>query len=222
MKQKTDNVLTAIVKQVELEAKIALADSSGSHDWDHTERVRNSCVHIGMIEGANLDILALAALLHDIARREQDQSKGRICHAERGAEKARELLRRHDIDIQTIEAVAHCIETHRLKADKFPTTIEAKVLFDADTLDGIGAIGLGRQFAFAALIGARLHNRDVDMENGSWEYSRDDTPYRYFLARQQDIVNRMMTSEGKRLAEGRYNFMLEFFDRINKEVSGDL
>ena len=139
----------SIVEALKEEAKKFFIDARPSHDWGHVERVENMCMSIGVIEKCNLYILSIAAYLHDIARHEEDISKGKICHAEKGAVMAREILSRYNIEQFYIDKVAHCIETHRFRNYKEPKTIEAKVLFDSDKLDSIGAVGIGRAFYFA-------------------------------------------------------------------------
>ena len=115
----------------------------------------------------------------------------------------------------------HCIECHRFRKNKPPISIEAKILFDADKLDSIGAIGIGRAFSFAGGVGARLHIKDIDITKTK-EYSVDDCAYREFLVKLIKLKDRMLTKEGKRIAKERHNFMVEFFDRLNKEVDGEL
>jgi len=120
-----------------------------AHDVSHTDRVLNLALKIGEKEGADLEILKIACLLHDVARHEQDDSKGVICHAERGGEMAREILGELNYSEDKIGKVVHCIETHRFRKGHAPESIEAKVLYDSDKLDGIGAIGIGRSFSFS-------------------------------------------------------------------------
>ena len=71
------------------EAKGFFSDARGSHDWEHTERVYALCMSLGREEGADLDVLRFAAVLHDVGRGFEDESRGKICHAERGAVNAR-------------------------------------------------------------------------------------------------------------------------------------
>lgn len=192
-----------------------------SHDWEHTQRVYHLCMHIGRKEGADLEILKLAAILHDIGRGEQDRSNGKVCHAEKGAVMAEEILEKHNISREKTDEVVHCIETHRFRGEKIPQSKEAKILFDADKLDAIGAIGIGRAFVFAGEIGAKVHNKDVDIEKTK-SYTEEDTAYREFIVKLRKVKDRMLTEEGKRIAEGRHKFMVDFFDRLNKEVDGEL
>lgn len=203
------------------EVKKIFSEAKGSHDWDHTERVYKLCMHIGEREGADLEVLRYAAILHDIGRNEQDNSNGKVCHAEIGAVMAREILTRYDFSDAQIDEIVHCIETHRFRGDKIPVSKEAQVLYDADKLDAIGAIGIGRAFVFSGEIGAKVHDKDVDIENTK-SYSEDDTAYREFLVKLKKIKDKVLTKEGKRIAEDRHNFMVEFFDRLNKEVEGEL
>ena len=198
-----------------------LADAKGSHDWEHTRRVYALCLYIGEKENADLKILKLSALLHDIARSEQDRSNGEICHAEKGAILAKEILKKKGFDIETIEKVVHCIKSHRFRNMHYPKTKEAEVLFDADNLDAIGAVGIGRSFLFAGEIGAKLHNKNVNMAKDA-AYSKDDTAYREYTIKLNKIKDRMLTNEGKLLAEERHNFMVDFFNRLNDEVDGKI
>ncbi len=71
--------------QIQKEAKKHFFNAKGSHNWNHTQRVYNLCIHIGKKEHVDFDILKCAAILHDIGRNHQDESNGKIGHAEKGA-----------------------------------------------------------------------------------------------------------------------------------------
>ena len=210
-----------VFSQIQEEVVKHFLNAKGSHDWEHTERVHNLCIRIGKKENADLEILKYAAVLHDIGRNHQDESNGEICHAEKGTMLARKLLEKYDIDHKKIENIVHCIESHRFRGRITPQSIEAKVLFDADKLDSIGAVGIGRAFLFAGEVGAKLHDKDVDLENTK-PYTKEDTAYREFKVKLRKIKDRMLTVEGKKIAERRHRFMVNFFDRLNKEVDGIL
>jgi uncharacterized protein len=207
------------IENIKTEAKSYFTNARGSHDWDHTERVYDLCLRIGKKENADIEILKLAAILHDIGREEEDRSNGKICDAEKGAILARELLEKYKIEENKIDKIVHCVECHRFRGNKIPQSIEAKVLFDADKLDSIGAVGIGRTFLFAGEVGARLHNKEVDIENTK-PYTVEDTGYREFVVKLSKIKDKMLTSEGKKIAEERHEFMVKFFDRLNEEVDG--
>ncbi len=200
-------------------AKKLTTDSNGSHDWFHTRRVYDLCMKIGKKEGANLDILGMAAFLHDIGRPFQDRSKGKICHAEKGAELAADILSKIDIPEEYRDNIIHSIHTHRFRGSNRPETIEAKVLFDADKLDSIGAVGIGRAFLFAGEVGATLHNPDVAPEECE-SYTKNDTCYREYKIKLTKVKDRMLTKEGCRIALERHRFMESFFDRFMMEFRG--
>jgi len=207
------------IENIKTEAKSYFTNARGSHDWDHTERVYNLCLRIGKKEDADLEILKLAAILHDIGREEEDKSNGKICHAEKGAVLARKLLRKNNLDKEKIDEICHCIGCHRFRKNNASKTKEAKILFDADKLDSIGAVGIGRTFLFAGEVGARLHNKDINIKKTK-PYTIEDTGYREFMVTLRKIKDRMLTREGQRIAEKRHKFMVKFFDRLNKEVDG--
>jgi len=135
-----------LFKKIKREAREYFKGAKGSHDWSHVERVYKLSLKIGKKEMANLKILKLAAILHDIGRKYQDEAKGEINHAEKGADLAKEILQKHGFEKEMIEKITHCIETNRFRGNKKPKSKEAKILFDADKLDAIGATGIGRAF----------------------------------------------------------------------------
>ncbi len=211
----------SLLAEIRTEAAVFFRKAWGSHDWDHTERVLRLCLRIGRKEQADLTVLELAALLHDIGRAEEDASSGRVCHGRAGAVLAKELLERRGLDPGLVREVVHCIRTHRFRKRAAPQTLEARVLFDADKLDSIGAVGVGRAFLFAGEVGARLHDSRIDVRKTK-PYTRDDTAYREYLVKLGRVKDRIFTREGRRIAAERHRFMVEFFDRLNKETEGAL
>jgi len=211
----------ALLAAVRAEAEGFFRGARGSHDWDHTERVRRLCLRIGKKEKADLGVLELAALLHDIGRGAEDASNGRVCHGRAGAALAAQVLERHGLDPRLVREVLHCIRTHRFRKRAVPKTLEARVLFDADKLDSIGAVGIGRAFLFAGEVGARLHDPGIDVRRTK-PYTRDDTAYREFLVKLRRVRGRIFTREGRRIAAERHRFMAAFFDRLTKETRGTL
>ena len=77
-----------VLKKIKKLAQKMLDEARGSHDWEHTLRVYRLCDRIGPAEGADMDVLHIAAYLHDIGRRFQDDANGAVCHAEKGAQMA--------------------------------------------------------------------------------------------------------------------------------------
>ncbi len=190
----------------------------GAHGPDHSERVLRTALYLGRELGADLRVLAAAALLHDIGRREESQSRGAVCHARRGAELAAPILRDLGYDEALIAAICHAIAAHRFRGDCAPQSLEARILFDADKLDSIGAIGIGRAFLFAGQVGARLHNPEADHGRTS-SYSLEDTAFREFQVKLAKVREQMQTELGRRLAQERHGFMLDFFAQLTRETS---
>ena len=217
----TPSVAPALLSRVREEAGAFFRSARGSHDGDHTERVRRLCLRIGRKEKADLGVLELAALLHDIGRAEEDRSRGRVCHARSGAALARSILADHGVDPAVVRAVVEAIRTHRFRRGGVPRTLEARVLFDADKLDSIGAVGIGRAFLFAGEVGARLHDKAIDVRRTK-PYTREDTAYREYLVKLSRVRDRMTTREGLRIAAERHRYMAAFFARLNKETDGVL
>jgi len=209
-----------IFEKIKDEVKQKLSGINSCHEWEHTERVYNLAMRIGKKENADLEILGLAAILHDIARKEQDESNGKVCHAEKGAILAREILEKYNIPAEKTGNICHCIETHRFRDNNNPKTLEAKILYDSDKLDAIGATGVARAFSFAGHIGAKVHDKNVILEDKA-EYTQDDTAFREFLVKLRYLKDKMLTCEGRRVAQERHSFMEKFFDRLNKEVDGE-
>lgn len=209
----------------ELEKKVQqmLLSMPSCHDWDHTVRVRQTAGKLAAAEKADLLLVDYAALLHDIGRLQELKDQGKTCHAVLGAGMAVQVLAELGIPSCTfVEQVAACVRTHRYRgrtAEK-PSSLEAKVVFDADKLDSLGAIGLARSFHFAGRIGARVHNREQDALN-SPSYSREDSAYREFLVKLQHLPEAMLTDSGRRIAKKRYSLMLQFFQELNLECSGE-
>ncbi len=191
----------------------------GSHKWDHTLRVYRLCEHIGTVAGVDMDVLLAAAYLHDIGRSYQDESNGAVCHAEKGAWMAEPLVEKLALSGTQKKNILHCIRSHRFRGRHEPETPEARVLFDADKLDAIGAVGVARAFLFAGEIGARLHSVEANIEDVE-PYSVDDTGYREFKVKLSKIRDRILTAEGRKLAEGRHAIMIEFFKRFLEECEG--
>jgi uncharacterized protein len=203
-------------------AKDRMSRLHSSHGWDHVERVRRTAEKIAATEkNADIFIVKAAAILHDIARIDEVESTGNDCHAEKGSRIAYDFLTSNGLDAERADRIRLCILSHRYRNDHVPDSIEAKILYDADKLDSIGAVGIGRAFLFSGEVGARLHNPDIDI-NLTRAYSKEDTAYREYMMKMRFIRDKMHTAEGRRLAEERHRYMAQFFDRLQDEVKGVL
>jgi uncharacterized protein len=209
--------------------------SSSAHDLDHTFRVlQNAKLIASKMDNVDLEVLELAALLHDIARMREDTDKtGKTDHALLGAEMASNILRRFGYPEETIEKVADSIRSHRFRTDRTPKFLEGKILFDADKLDAIGAIGIARAYMIAGQMGERLYAKADDIES----YKKQNLVGGKSTGRIKDIskhsVNieyetkfkkipeRLFTEVAKQIAYERLEFMKKFFAQLESEIRGE-
>jgi uncharacterized protein len=207
-------------KKLTLAAKSYFKNCRGSHGWDHVVRVADLCKTIGRAEGASMSVLMAAAFLHDIGRKAEDVSRGKRDHAKLGARLAGSLLREFSLTATERQRIVECIRTHRFRDGHDPVSIEAKVLYDADKIDSLGAVGVGRAFLFAGEVGARLVNERRIADSSS--YSPEDTAYREYLVKLRKLPAKLCTVSGRRIARERARVMREFFRAFRKETAGNL
>ena len=207
-------------------------ENDWAHGRSHIERVIRSAVEIGKQEGADIEVIELAAILHDIFSREETHSKIKgFRHEIEAAKVSRGILGKLGISDATIEAVAHCIEAHRKRASSEPQTIEAKCLFDADKLDCIGAIGVTRSAFVSFEHGQEFYKEETDIEAYKRKNVRADgtiidfrlhsSNLEYELSL-KEVAKRMHTKTGRRLSEERAAFMDAFYERFAEELKGRL
>lgn len=214
-----NTLFQAVLKKVSL----ILKDSEGAHDLDHTLRVLNNAEHLAgseVLTDKELQALFLSCLLHDCARPEEFASGGKVCHAQQGGPKSEKILRELGCtDEELIQLVSDAVVRHRYRGKDQPLTKVDKLLYDADKLDSIGAVGIGRAFHFAGRIGARVHNTEQEALT-SQAYSREDSACREYLVKLRHVHGRMLTDPGKRLGAARSAFMEEFFRHLQEETAG--
>ncbi len=209
--------------------------SCSAHSMEHVIRVYNLCLHLAKEEpGIDLDVLKTAALLHDIARVKEDQdNSGKTDHAVLGAEMAEKILKELGWLEEKIKAVKHCILTHRFRSKNKPETKEAKILFDADKLDLLGSVGIARSFVIAGGYGQKIYSETpVD------EYIKDNliggkidgrikdvskhAPNLEFETKFKHIPERLYTQKAREIAKERMEFMERFFERLKREIKGEI
>jgi len=205
------------------EVRKILAVGPECHGWDHTVRVWHNARRLARAEKADEAVVEYAAILHDIGRADEFAAEGQTCHAEVGAGRVPGILRSLGIeDEEFIRHVSGCVSTHRFRKreESVPKSLEARVVFDADKLDSMGAIGVGRAFHFAGRVGARVHNTSQEALNAP-SYSREDSAHREFLVKLRRLHKAMLTDSGRMTAAERHEFMTEFFDRLGRETEGE-
>jgi len=209
------------------QARAWYASADPIHAFDHILRVLALAERIGKAEGADLEILRAAALLHDAVGTtpEGDGSTGeRVSHHTASADFARSVLEAEGWPEDRIEAALHCIRAHRYRdRSEPPATLEAKILFDADKLDVLGAIGAARTVGFAALAGQPTYSEPSQSFRASSqkEAGEPHSAYHEFLFKLSNVKDRMYTPTARALAEARHAYLEAFFEQLGAEVRGE-
>ncbi|MFF3022569.1 HD domain-containing protein [Gottfriedia sp. NPDC057948] len=190
-------------------------DSSG-HDWHHIDRVRNLAVHIAKKENANQFIVECAALVHDVI---DDK-----LHDDLEAQKIQlesilnELLNSNEV----VKAILYIVENISYKGGNgvIPTSLEGKIVQDADRLDAIGAIGVARTFAYGGKKGRSMFNPEFKIrDNMTIEEYRSDksSSLHHFYEKILKLKDLMNTKTALEMAEERHLFVEKFIDEFMKE-----
>ena len=199
------------------EARRLYPKNDAAHGFDHVLRVLALAEKIGQAEGADMEIVRAAALLHDVARPEEESSGA--CHAQAGAQRAREILQGHPPE--KVEAVAHAIAAHRFREKSIPQTLEAQVLYDADKLDAMGAIGVARAYAISGQARQRLWGPVPADYRGEAQGTPEHTAVHEFVFKLSRLKRTLFTPTAKAIAAERHRYMVEFFARLEREVKGE-
>lgn len=199
-----------------------------AHDYDHLVRVMALADTIQAREGGDLPTIWAAVAFHDIGQERERRHGGD--HALIGAEMAADMLSRTIFPQQAIPAVQLAIREHRMTGGKIPTTLEGRVLYDADKIDSLGAIGIGRLFCITGRYNQKVYSslpndivEPVDpLVVRQLRRRPDYSPAIEFQLLFGNLPERMTTATGKELALERYTYMKEFFQRLRQEVEGEL
>jgi uncharacterized protein len=196
------------------------------HGFDHIQRVYAMAERLAAAEGADLEIVRAAALLHDAeGSATAGGEEGRAEHQHESAALAGKILQAEGWPADRIAAVQHCIRAHRFRDEREqPQTLEAQVIFDADKLDVIGAVGVARTIAFDAVTGQPIFTRPSEtfLETGKIEAGEQYSSYHEYFFKLRKIKDRLHTSAAQEIAAARHDFMTEFFDRLQAEYAGEL
>ncbi len=199
------------------EAREFYLDDDPVHGFSHILRVYRLCERIGRQENADLTIVRAAALLHDVEG-DVDVREEHHLAAARFAEKT---LIMEGWSEEAIKAVVHCIRAHRFRDNsEKPQTLEAQVLFDADKIDAIGAVGVARAVAYAVRAGMDVYAppSDLYLSSGKYEPGESQTVAHEYLFKLRHIKDRLFTPSGRSLAAERHELMVRFFEGWMKEI----
>lgn len=198
------------------------------HDFAHVLRVYRMAEKLAMAEGADGEIVRAAALLHDAQGATPSSAPGgsaeeRANHHQSSAEFAAQVLASEGWTLDRIAAVQHCIRAHRYRSSgEAPITIEAKVLFDADKLDVLGAIGAARTIGYSVLDGQPFFSEPSEqfLSSGIKEDGEPHSSYHEFLFKLRKVKDRLFTPTAQALAEKRHQYLVDFYQQLQEEIAG--
>ena len=198
------------------------------HGFDHVLRVLRLAEQLASAEGADLEVVRAAALLHDAQPPEtstQPASSGkRSAHHLDSAAFAHRQLEKEGWAEAKILAVEHCIRAHRFRDDREqPQTLEARILYDADKLDAIGAVGVARAIAYAVAHGQPAYARPSEkfLQTGKVEPGEPHSAYHEYVFKLVKLKERLSTPTAKALAKRRHQFMVAYFEQLEEETALD-
>ncbi len=197
------------------------ANDFSGHDFWHTLRVYNLAKYIGKSEESDIEIVCLAALLHDV-----DDYK-LVGKENEPLKNAKSFLRKQNYSLDKIEKICHIISQVSFKGSDtvIPDTIEGKIVQDADRLDAIGAIGIARTFAYGGSHKIPMHIPELKYNNNmsSDEYYENiGTTINHFYEKLLRLKDMMNTSTAKAMAEHRHRYMQLFLKEFYNEWNGEL
>lgn len=214
--------MSTLIQEVATHIRQKFEGEGSGYDWHHIDRVWKLARRIGQAEGANLEIVELGALVHDIADWKftgGDETVGPL--------EAEKLLKRLGVEPGTILQVVDIVKTISFKGAGVQTpmrTLEGKCVQDADRLDAIGAIGIARCFAYGGHAGRTLYEPDeVPVMHASAEAYKatKSASLNHFYEKLFLLKDRMNTATGKAIAEERHQFMVAFEQQFLAEWRGE-
>ncbi|UQZ36014.1 phosphohydrolase [Paenibacillus sp. PK3_47] len=206
-----------IITEAEAFARSELGQDTTGHDWWHTERVRNTAALIAQMEGADAFICTAAALLHDVADEKLNPSKAE------GMRKVHNWLAERIEDEAQLTHIMQIIDTMSFSGGggEPMATLEGRCVQDADRLDALGAIGIARTMVFSGAKGRPVYDpeippRDETLKQEYRDYSKG-TAVNHFYEKLLKLKDLMNTGYGRRLAEERHDFMVQYLEQFYRE-----
>ncbi len=210
-----------IIQKVEKFVQKKLSSDTTGHDWWHINRVRNLALIIARKEKANIFIVELGALLHDIADWKYNNGDLTV-----GAKVSEKFLKNLKVDFQIIEAVKHIVQEVSFKGAGVKSamkSLEGKIVQDADRIDAIGAIGIARVFAYGGAKNRPMHDptQKFVLNKTFDQYKKGSvSSIAHFYEKLLLVKDRMNTKTGKRMAVARHKFMQKYLKSFYKEWEG--
>lgn len=206
-----------------LEQKIAATDlgNDPAHDLAHFRRVTATARKLCEEESACWEIVMPAAWLHDLVNVPKNDPR-RSQASRLSGEAAIHWLKAQDYPEEFHSGIAHAIEAHSFSAGIEPLTVEARIVQDADRLDGLGAIGVARCFAVAGLLNRRLYHPDLPFEGAQGFAARPPNDIEFtvdhFYVKLFKTVETLRTRAGQEEGRRRAEFMRQFLNELVREI----
>ena len=182
-----------------------------AHDREHILRVLYNAMDIASYENdVDIDVLIAACILHDVGRREQFADPS-VCHAAVGAGKAYDFLKSHGFSEEFASHVRDCVRTHRYRRARPPESVEAKILFDADKLDAVGAMGVARTLNYKGQVGDPLYNMGPDGIPSDGVGDTVNSFFHEYKFKLERLYDGFYTKRGRELAMSRKKAAEEFY-----------
>lgn len=188
----------------------------GAHDLSHLQRVWHNARTLQAEEGGDLEVLLAAVLLHDCVAVEKN-SPLRSQASRLAAEKASKVLANLNWPEEKTSAVVHAIEAHSFSANITPTTLEARLMQDADRLDSLGMLGVARTFYIAGRMGSALYDPQ-DPEARERDYDDKRFCLDHFQTKLLHLADGFQTAAGQRLAQLRHQRLKGFMEQFKEEI----
>lgn len=212
-------IMEHIIEKTIAFVKATLADAEAGHDWFHIERVFHNAQKINEAENGDYIVVALAALLHDIADPKFNNGDEEI-----GPRMAGEFLESLGLDEALILHVQQIIRNLSFKASLGEVTFSSKeldIVQDADRLDAIGAIGIARAFTYGGYKNRVLYDPEIKpkLNMTKEEYKNSSAPtINHFYEKLLLLKDLMKTEAGKIMAAERHDFMLSYLEQFYSEL----
>jgi len=204
-----------IIDSIQSEIK-EIMDNDSAHDFEHVLRVYKNAQKICKKEKANEKLILSAALLHDIVSYRKSDKRSKLSSIE-SAKKSKQILKKYDFTSDEITIICDAIKDHSFSQNKIPSTIEGKILQDADRLDALGAIGIARVFATGGSLKRPFYNIDDPFcktripDDKIWTVD-------HFFQKLLKLESMMNTKSGKIEAKKRTKVLKEFLNQLKQEI----
>ncbi len=209
--------------------KFFVKNQDSAHDFDHILRVYNIALKLVKNQKVDLEVIKIAVLLHDIGMGKE--IKNSSCdHAIESAKLAKPFLIKLGLKTNKIQHILDCISSHRYRNEQQSQTLESKIVHDADKIDGIGAVGIARDFIWIGKYNAHIYKK-INLKkyikenlnnkiNGKIVDKSKHSPQIEWEIKTKYIIKRLYTSQAKLLARKRLKYYKEYYSKLEREVKG--